>query len=138
MINTSEYRALMRVMQTFGFQQYTKTLNKFYKNCNGEIVAQIMDEPDQQYTLDTTIVAEVYKDHILFKYNKYAALENGRLVNIQCSTSCKFSVSEFIQTYSKIIEEVFNSTSYEFTYPINYEFEYDKRTPMEIVLSEIK
>lgn len=138
MLNTSEYRALMRAMQTFGFQQYKKMLNTFYKNCDGKIVAQIVDEPDQYYDLDSCINVEIFIDRIIFKYNKYAALENGRLVNINCNTSCKFSVSEFIETYSNIIEEIFNSTSYEFTYPVNYEFEYDKRTCMEIVLKEIK
>lgn len=138
MLNTSEYRALMRVMQTFGFQQYKRILNKFYKNCDGRIIAQIVNEPDQQYDLDTCIDVELYSDQIIFKYNKYAALESGALTNIHCSTSCKFSVSEFIQAYSKIIEEIFNSTSYEFMYPTNYEFEYENRTPMVIVMKDLK
>lgn len=138
MLNTSEYRALMRVMQTFGFQQYKRMLNKFYKNCDGKIVAQIVNEPDEQYDLETCIDVELYSDKIIFKYNKYAALENGRLTNIQCGTSCKFSVGEFIKTYAKIIEEIFDSTSYEFMYPTNFEFEYENRTPMVIVMKDLK
>ena len=138
MFNTNTYRALMRVMQTFGIQQYDYTLNMFYKKCNGHICAQVVDEPDLKCNLDSCINIKLYTDNIIFKYNKFAALESGKLVNINCEASCKFSVSEFIHTYSRIIEEIFDSSVYEFQSPINFEYEYDPKTPMVISMKDLK
>ena len=42
----SEYMALMNLMRVLGFKQNPKELTKFYITCNGDIKAQVVDEPD--------------------------------------------------------------------------------------------
>lgn len=138
MFNVSEYRALMRTFQTFGLKQSQTDCSIFYRDFNGVVVAQIVGEKDQEYILDLRLWVDVYQNKLKVTYMKYVAVESGKLTTIKCETSCDFSVSEFIKTYSRIVDEIFDSSVYEFCSPINFEFEYKNKTPGEIVMKELK
>ena len=120
----SEYMALMNLMRVLGFKQNPKELTKFYITCNGDIKAQVVDEPDEKYRFISLIEVKLASNEIQFKYHKYAALENGRLTWINCHRTAKFSV--------------YDSPVYEFTSINYYENTYDPRTAMEIIVKSIE
>ena len=134
----SEYMALMNLMRILGFKQNPKELTKFYITCNGDIKAQVVDEPDEKYRFISLIEVKLASNEIQFKYHKYAALENGRLTWINCQRTAKFSVHEFLMEYSQILNEIYDSPVYEFTSINYYEKTYDPRTAMEIIVKSIE
>lgn len=134
----SEYMALMNLMRVLGFKQSSTDLTKFYITCDGNIKAQVVDEPDIDYRFITTIEVEVNSDKIHFVYSKYAALESGKLTWINCHNTSKLSAHEFLMKYCHILDEIYDSSVYEFT-SINYDKQvYEPRTAMEIIVKSLK
>lgn len=134
----SEYMALMNLMRVLGFKQSSTDLTKFYITCDGNIKAQVVDEPDIDYRFITTIEVGVNSDKIHFAYSKYAALESGKLIWINCHSASKLSTHEFLMEYFHILDEIYDSSVYEFT-SINYDEQvYEPRTAMEIIVKSLK
>ena len=127
----SEYMATLNLMKTLEIAQYPNDRTKFYKKIQGNIRAQISGvKQDQVLHIEDTITIELRYNTIAFFYDKYDALESGKLTNIHCTKEVPFTVSEFLTSYSQILSEIFCNASYEFA---DSGMVYHVETAMDIV-----
>lgn len=127
----SEYKALLNLMKTLDITQYPNDRTMFYKKINGNIRAQIFGvKQDQVLYIENTISIELKYETITFAYDKYDALENGKLTNVHCTKEVPFMAVEFLATYSQILAEIFCNGSYEFA---DTGMAYHAETAMDIV-----
>lgn len=137
MFTIDDYRRIMMLLATYGFNQMHSDPTAFFKAIVIHARAQVVDEPDQLKSFPIAIYVSIRTDKICFKYKKIVALESGKLTGIFCEESIECDPDKFAERITQIINDIILSPNYNID-KFGDSIPYKSNTVAEIVAQSIR